>query len=198
MPYLSNSEEFISRFVELDDHGRVWKDEVYQRLIDEFDIKDWKMEELLSVYENCFCTFCIPRLGVKKMIQELAKRYKLGLISNGKTPFQERNFRALGISDRFDSVLVSEAIGLRKPEAEIFHRGCSELGFNSAEAVYVGDNPIADIKGAQEAGLKTVFVPTMLNPLCEYADITCDNLANLPDIINQFGEQADGGNQIQR
>lgn len=188
-PDLENPAGFISRFIELDNNGRVWKDEVYERLIEEFDIKNWKMEELLPVYETCFCAFCVPRLGADQAIQELVENYCLGLISNGKTPFQERNFRALGYSDVFDCVIVSEAVGLRKPDARIFHLGCSELKVEPEEAVFVGDSPTADIRGAREAGLKTVFVPTELNPICQDADLTCGDLSALPAAIAKLGEQ---------
>ena len=182
-PDLESPSEFISRFVELDNHGRVWKDVVYERLIEEFDINGWKTEELLAVYENCFCAFCVPRMGVDQAIAELAEGYSLGLISNGKTPFQERNFRALGFSSSFDSIIVSEAIGLRKPDPEIFHLGCSELNVDPKETVFVGDSPVADILGAREAGLATIFVPTELNLSCKDADETCEDLSLLPDVI---------------
>ncbi|MCB1231520.1 MAG: HAD family hydrolase [Verrucomicrobiae bacterium] len=183
---LENPADFVSRFLELDDNGRVWKDEVYRRLIEEFDIGRWRMEELLAVYESCFCGFCVSRTGVEQAIQELAANYRLGLISNGKTPFQERNFRALGYAEVFDSILVSEAVGLRKPDARIFRLGCSELEVAPDEAVYVGDNPIADIKGAREAGLRTIFVPVDSDTVCEEADATCNEMGALPDLISKL------------
>ena len=188
-PDLENPADFVSRFVELDNNGRVWKDEVYQRLIEEFDIENWKVEELLSVYVSCFCAFCVPRLGVDRAIQELAENYSLGLISNGKTPFQERNFRALGISELFGSIIVSEAVGVKKPDPKIFLLGCSDLNVYPEEAVFVGDNPDADIKGAQQAGLKTIFVPSEFYPNCENADKTCEDLSTLPSLIIELGEQ---------
>lgn len=194
---LGNASDFISRFMELDDNGRVWKDKVYQQLVAEFGIKAWTTEELLSDYENYFCAYCVPRLGVNHAISKLAKNYRLGLISNGKTPFQEQNFLALGFMDLFDSVIVSEAVGMRKPAAEIFHLGCSELEVRPEEAVFVGDSPVADIRGAKEAGLKTVFVPTELSPICEDANVTCDDLSSLPDVIRNMEEQLSLLNEVQ-
>ena len=165
-------------------------------MVAEFGIDNWKVEELLAVYEICFSASCVSRVGADQAIRELFTNYRLGLISNGKTPFQERNFRALGFSDLFDCVIVSEAAGMRKPDTGIFHLGCSELDVSPDEAVFVGDNPTADIRGAQEAGLKTVFLPTELNPICEGADVTCGDLSELPDAIKKLGEQDDTGNQL--
>jgi len=97
---------------------------------------------------------------------QVSSDYKLGLISNGMSPFQERNFKGLGVASMFDSVIVSAAVNLRKPDPAIFHLACAELKVNPDEAVYVGDNPIADIEGARDAGLRTIFIPSTTYPHC--------------------------------
>lgn len=187
-PYLDDQAAFISRFVELDANGTVWKDKVYSGLIAEFHLEAWSCAELLSVYESCFCAFSVPRPGVLEALDSISSRYKLGLISNGMTPFQERNFRGLGIASMFGSVIVSAAVNLRKPDPAIFHLACSELGVRPDEAVYVGDNPIADIEGARNAGLRTIFIPSAAHPVCAAADAFCDDMRRLPEILDLIGE----------
>jgi len=189
-PYVKDEEKFIARFIELDSNGTVWKDNVYKTLLDEFNIQAWSSVELLSVYENCFCGFSIPREGVREALLDISQSCKIGLISNGMSPFQERNFRGLGLFSLFQSVIVSQAVNLRKPDARIFQMGCEELGVEPSETVYVGDNPIADIKGARDAGLFTVFIPTSLHPNCAAADATCEDMKNLPTIIRKLANQA--------
>ena len=62
--------------------------------------------------------------------------------------------------------MVSEDVGWRKPKADTFSKmRLSRLQVKADEAVYVGDSPIEDIKGAKDAGLKTVFVPSQFNKL---------------------------------
>jgi putative hydrolase of the HAD superfamily len=102
---IKDESSFIHRFIELDANGSVWKDVVYQALICEFSIQNWTVSELLSVYENCFCGFSVPKVGVAEAITEIAKQHCIGLISNGMSPFQERNFRCLGFSALFGSVI---------------------------------------------------------------------------------------------
>jgi putative hydrolase of the HAD superfamily len=188
--YVKDEEKFVTRFMELDSNGTVWKDKVYETLLEEFGIKEWSSAELLSVYENCFCGFAIPREGVRDALLVLSRSHKIGLISNGMSPFQERNFRGLGLSSFFQSVMVSQAVNLRKPDARIFQRGCEELGVEPSETVYVGDNPVADIQGAKDAGLLTVFVPTLLHPDCPFADAVCDDMSELPVIIKKLTNHA--------
>ena len=190
-PHLDDYAAFTTRFIELDANGSVWKDKVYAELIEEFQIHGWTCSELLAVYESCFCAFSVPASGALLALDAISPRYKLGLISNGMSPFQERNFRGLGIESLFNSVIVSAAVNLRKPDARIFHLACSQLGVDPAEAVYVGDNPIADIAGARDAGLLTIFIPSSLHPDCAAADACCNNLAELPQIIKRMENKSE-------
>jgi len=151
---------FVERFIELDNNGQVWKDRVYTQIIQEYELADWAMEELLSCYELCFCAFCKPRVGAVSAIKSLhTKGLKIGLVSNGKSPFQERNFRALGLSDYFHTVVVSDAVGLRKPNKEIFALACSNMQVDLERCTMVGDNEKADIAGAKQAGMRTIHTP---------------------------------------
>ncbi|WP_050675508.1 HAD family hydrolase, partial [Acinetobacter sp. 1578804] len=153
-----NKQAFITRFIELDNNGSVWKDLVYSQLLEDFNIKNFSVESLLESYINDFNKFCRPFEKVPETIQNLYnKGYKLGLVSNGKSPFQENNFYALGLKEFFSTIIVSEAVGMRKPHRQIFEYACKELGCTPNECIFVGDNHKADIEGANNAGMKTIF-----------------------------------------
>ncbi len=66
--------------------------------------------------------------------------------------------------------MVSEENGWRKPSSHIFQDALNKLQVQANEAVYIGDSPIEDIKGAKQAGLKTVFVPSQFNTLKDLFD----------------------------
>ncbi|WP_338152460.1 HAD family hydrolase [Indiicoccus explosivorum] len=61
--------DFIRRFIELDAHGYVWKDEVYARLVKEFSISHITSEQLLADYINKFSDFCVPFRGLTDMLR---------------------------------------------------------------------------------------------------------------------------------
>jgi putative hydrolase of the HAD superfamily len=125
---VKDENEFCRRFIELDSNGTVWKDQVYSTLVQEFNITDWSVSELLSSYELCLSGFCKLILDASNALKALHKNgYRLGVVSNGRSPFQERNFNALGVGDLFGAVVVSEAVGFRKPEPEIFQIACNAL-----------------------------------------------------------------------
>jgi putative hydrolase of the HAD superfamily len=56
-----------------------------------------------------------------------------------------------------DIVLISEQEQVRKPDPRIFIRAAEGLGMRTQECVFVGDNPQADICGAHQVGMKTVW-----------------------------------------
>lgn len=182
---IADREGFRQRFIELDNNGRVWKDEVYRTLIAEFAIAGWSVEELTTSYELCFSGFCQPKQGVVEAVRKLARQgFKLGLVSNGRSPFQERNFNSLGIANLFDSVIVSAAVGLRKPDKAIFELAARSLGVELSQTVFVGDNPIADIQGARDAGMYGIYLAQSSGDRCDSADAVCRNFAELPHLID--------------
>jgi len=181
---ISNKEKFISRFIELDKNGSVWKDKVYGCLIDEFSILNWTVKELLSSYELCFCAFSKPKQGVTEAVKKLREMgMKLAIVSNGKSPFQERNFRALGISDLFDAVIISETVGCRKPEKEIFNLACKMLKTKASNTIFVGDSIKSDIEGAKNAGMYSIYISSDSHQECNDASIICRNFAELPQMV---------------
>src|SRR5690606_10089599 len=85
---LRNVKEYIERFLGLDANGSVWKDRVYETLRREFPI-EYCVDDLVSEYVLQFQNFCQERPGARDSVRALAsKGFKLGLVSNGKSPFQ--------------------------------------------------------------------------------------------------------------
>jgi len=179
---------FEQRFIQLDNNGKVWKDRVYAQLIKEYSIENWTVSELLHSYELCFCAFCTTRPGIQSTLERLhTSKYPMAIVSNGKSPFQERNARSLPEHKYFDEIFVSDAVGIRKPDAKIFDLACETLGADIKRSVFIGDNPIADMRGAKNAGMRTIHVP-LENPgiPCRDADSTVLNLFDLPEILDDL------------
>ena len=181
---ISDPNLFCQRFVELDSNGGVLKNKVYSQLIDEFGINDWTLAELTSSYDLCFSGFCREKEGALDAVEELKGiGFKLGLVSNGRSPFQERNFYSLGVSHLFDTIIVSEALGVRKPDRKIFDLACERTGVSAVETVFVGDNPKADIDGANNCGMYTVFIPGHYGETYENANAVCGKYVDLVGIV---------------
>lgn len=181
-----NEDSFIQRFIELDNHGYVWKDKVYQQIIKEFSIKnlDWLL--LLDDYINNFQNHCLGFPNLLDMLTKLKNQdIKLGLISNGYGQFQYDNFKALKIEHLFDEVLISEWEGLRKPDREIFLRALSKLGVTAEEAIFVGDHPENDIRASRNVGMKSVWKRNCQFESVSFANAVIDDLSEIVNMVYQ-------------
>ncbi|MFB3164842.1 HAD family hydrolase [Neobacillus sp. 179-J 1A1 HS] len=151
-------ETYVKRFIELDQRGYVWKDKVYQRLVEEFQITEMTWEELLQDYVSEFKNHCVPFPNLISTLDKLKSRdIRLGMITNGRGQFQLDNIKALGIEKYFDTILISQWEGIKKPDPEIFKRALKQLNVSPHQSIFVGDHPDNDVKAAQNVGIKGVW-----------------------------------------
>jgi putative hydrolase of the HAD superfamily len=179
--------DYITRFIELDCHGHVWKDKVYQDLVAEFTIEDIGWQALLKDYEMRFQFHCVPFKFLIEMLDELKQQgYLLGIITNGRGQFQSRAIEGLGIREYFDAILISEVEQVRKPQLEIFARAMNRLGVSASDSVFVGDHPEADIAGAKGAMMRTIWKRNLYWAEAKEADAIIDELSEIPLILKEF------------
>ena len=157
----------------------VWVAEALSNLGFKVTADDYRIKCALNVFFKAFVDTFELREGAKKLIKQAQQKCKVGLISNfTHAPVIHKSLRLLGINTFFNVVVVSEENGWRKPSGKIFEDALNRLGVEAKEAVYIGDSPIEDIKGAKQAGLKTVFVPSQFNKLKDL-----DESQQKPDFI---------------
>ncbi|WP_072891648.1 HAD family hydrolase [Ornithinibacillus halophilus] len=179
-------DRYITRFIELDSRGYVWKDKVYQQLVDEFDITGLKWEQLLQDYIDHFKGSCVPFPNLISTLESLMKRnITLGMITNGKGQFQMNNIKALGIESYFKTILISEWEGMKKPQPEIFLRALEKLNVAPSESLFVGDHPENDVKAAQNVGMKSVWKKDDQWDNIK-ADFLVNDLAEIPLIVDDL------------
>jgi putative hydrolase of the HAD superfamily len=177
--------DYANRFIEVDCLGHVWKDKVYQTLVAEFNIDGIGWQELLADYESQFQFHCVPFPCLIEMLDALKQRgYLLGIITNGRGEFQKRAISGLGIEDYFDVILISEIEGMRKPQPEIFNKAMNQLGVTPENSFFVGDNPEADIEGAKNAKMRTIWKRNSHWLATKEADATIDDLSEILSVVN--------------
>ncbi len=94
-----------------------------------------------------------PYADVLGGLERLGRRTLIGSISNGNA-----DLRAIGLDHHFKVSLAAHSFGQAKPAPGIFLAACAELGVAPADAVYVGDDVLLDVRGAQQAGLRAVWL----------------------------------------
>lgn len=86
----------------------------------------------------------------------MSKNHKIGILTNGATEVQAKKIDRHGISDFVDEVIISNDVGVRKPNEAIFELAKKNL--DSEEHIYIGDTFEEDIKPASETGFKTIYI----------------------------------------
>jgi HAD superfamily hydrolase (TIGR01509 family) len=132
-------------------------------------------------------------LDVKPTLEQLAASYRLGVLAN-----QPETTRAAlerdGIARYFDVWVVSDEVGLEKPDPRIFAHALQEAGAEPGRAAFVGNRLDKDVRPAKAAGLWAVWIlrgeappePTA-RQLAE-ADAVVGTLAELPDALQRLGD----------
>ena len=185
--------EYVARFIELDNRGYVWKDKVYQQLVDEFMIAGITWEELLQDYMNEFKNHCVPFPDLVSTLEELRRdNLLLGMITNGRGQFQMDNIEALEIKKYFEVILISEWEEIKKPDPQIFKRALEQMNVLPHECVFVGDHPDNDVKAAQNVGMKGIWKKDWQWKNVD-ADFIVDDLGELPKIIETINLEVSSG-----
>lgn len=93
----------------------------------------------------------------REVLEYLRPRYRMYILSNGFTELQSRKMHSAGIEGYFDGIILSEDIGVNKPNPEIFYHALQVAGVGASEALMIGDNLEVDIAGASRVGIDQVY-----------------------------------------
>ena len=103
--------------------------------------------------------------GAGELLEALHARVPIAIVSNNLLEEQTDKLRLCGFDRFIDHLVVSEEIGITKPDPAIFRSALDRLGVPADQAVMVGDSWPADIVGARRAGIRAVwFNPRHLAP----------------------------------
>jgi putative hydrolase of the HAD superfamily len=175
---------YIDRFIELECKGYVWKDKVYSQLAEEFSLP-LSPSELLQDYLTGFHRHCLEMEGTSRLLPFIKKAgLKVGMITNGMTDVQNNTIDALGIRPHFDTIIISEEAGIKKPDSRIFTMAAEALGVSPSDCLYVGDHYENDVAASRKAGMKAAWLvgdeAVQENP---QADILISSLNELQDYL---------------
>ena len=87
----------------------------------------------------------------------LNSKYELHLISNGFKESSELKIRNTGLTPYFKNVIISEIIGMNKPDKAIFEYALQQADGNIHESVMIGDSLEADVRGAINFGMDAIY-----------------------------------------
>ena len=135
---------------------------LYGRLgVDPSAVPEDVTQRLLTIHMTCLVTAAEAVPGQAPLLAWLEGRYRLGIVSNfDYTPTVRRILGECGLTGYFEVVVVSDAVGWRKPRPVIFETAFQALRVRPEECVFVGDRPDIDVLGARGVGMDVAW----LNP----------------------------------
>ncbi len=138
---------------------------------------------LTDVHMRAIAQSTRPVLGAEEILVKLkAAGLPLVLISNfDHAPAGEWVLENTKLSG-FSKIIISDALGLRKPHEKLFQEALSHAGVAPSEALHVGDMPKADVWGAGRLGIRTAWINPKGKPYPEKEhapDITVAGIAEL-------------------
>lgn len=155
-----NQEWAIDEFLRLDKNG-YQPDKV--RMFTDLE-KSWRglkrsPEELSKWLRQAPRTWYQPDDQVVALLRDLSERkITWGIVTNGP-PTQSDKAARIGVLQGATCFVVSEIVGVAKPDPEIFEIALRGLGAPAPEEVlFIGDNPHADISGSKAIGMKTAWL----------------------------------------
>ncbi|MEE0639634.1 MAG: YjjG family noncanonical pyrimidine nucleotidase, partial [Acutalibacteraceae bacterium] len=127
--------------------------------------------------------------GAPELIEELYRKYRLYIVSNGTAKVQEGRIGSSGITKYMDGIFISQILGANKPDKQFFDICFAEIpDFLLSETVIIGDSLSSDIKGGINAGITTVwFNPKGIeNDSDIKPDYTIKELSEVPGLLSQI------------
>lgn len=127
--------------------------------------------------------------GAPELIEELYRKYRLYIVSNGTAKVQEGRIGSSGIAKYMDGIFISQILGANKPDKQFFDICFAEIpDFLLSETVIIGDSLSSDIKGGINAGITTVwFNPKGIeNDSDIKPDYTIKELSEVPGLLSQI------------
>ena len=137
-------------------------------------------EELNDAFMNAMAEICAPLPGAVSLVNALHGKVKMGIITNGFTSLQQIRLERTGLRDRFDLLVISEEVGVAKPDPRIFDYALEQAGSpDRSRVLMVGDTAESDILGGINAGLSTCWLnahhreqPAGIEPTWTVASLT--------------------------
>ena len=141
---------------------KITKDELnrtrFLKPLEHYGIHDIELADHLSedyVYWSPRIVRLVP--GTMELLDYLKPKYHLHLITNGFQEVQHTKLSGSGLEPYFETLTVSEEVGVKKPNPEIFFYALRKAHASAEESLVIGDEMAVDIDGARAAGIDQVF-----------------------------------------
>ena len=116
-------------------------------------------KELNDAFLDAMAQICEPLPGAIELLNKLRPHARLGIITNGFARLQTVRLEHTGLKDMFEWLVISELVGIAKPNKAIFEHTFELMGNpNKSQILMVGDTASSDILGGNNVGIDTCWL----------------------------------------
>jgi len=150
----------LAAILEVDERGYAPRERVFTRLQTALA---WRsVPELIRLADHWreqFPRSTVLRPGALDTLIALREQgFTLGLVTNGPVGLQQGKIDEVGIGRLFATIVISEQVGVHKPDPRVFQQALDQLACAGAEAWFVGDHPRNDVLGAAGVGMQPIWL----------------------------------------
>lgn len=126
---------------------------------------------------DTFCREALSRIPTKnklvegaiELLEYLRPKYNMYILSNGFKELQSHKMRTSGIDKYFDAIILSEEIGVNKPNRELYEYALQKTASTVEESIMIGDMFDTDIVGAANIGMEQIYFNPKNKENCTFA-----------------------------
>ncbi len=139
--------------------GRSTREERWRRLAVSCgaELTPEEVRQLSDRYRALYLRVRRPVPGAVPLVRRLHRAARVAIVTNNEVAEQEEKLRFLGLEREVDALVVSQEVGLTKPDPGIFEEALRRVDCAAEEAVMVGDSWANDIVGARGVGIRPVW-----------------------------------------
>ena len=118
-----------------------------------------------------------------EVLEYLHGKYRLHIITNGFHEAQFVKLDATGIRKFFSHIFISEHVGYKKPDVNIFYFAMQSAGAEAEECLMIGDGLEVDVIGSQQAGWDAIYFNPKKTPHGQEKLVEIENLIDLKKFL---------------
>jgi putative hydrolase of the HAD superfamily len=137
-------------------------------------------------------------LDTLRYVRAAVPRRRIGIVTNGPADVQRDKIALLNLGPVVDFVLISEEVGIAKPDPAIFAEALRLANVTPEDAIVIGDSPEFDIAGARAAGIRSIWVNRTGRPWPSDLPAPALEIDSLVPLRHLLGPPSPGQEQAER
>ena len=122
-------------------------------------------EEFFSIFDNQYLARMTDKTivveGAEELLKYLHPKYSLHIITNGFVEVSEHKVNNSTLNGFFETLTCADEIGVRKPDPKLFDLALEKANAKKEESIFIGDDWIADIVGANRYGMQSIYFDSL-------------------------------------